>query len=340
MSQSGEEQEVFGTLPDGQPVYRVRITKGDMSANIITWGAVVQDLRMAGHDTPLVLGFEEFDHYPTHSPYFGAIPGRFANRIANGRFSIGSNEFQTDRNFLEKHTLHGGSQGTGKRNWQIAGQGTSHVILALHDPDGTMGFPGNCDHTCTYTLKDDGVLQVATSSVTDAPTIASLAHHSYFTLDDSGDCRDTVLTIHADNYLPVDEELIPTGEIAPVADTHFDFRSAKPIGRDLTGDLIYDHNFCISNERHGLRDVAHAWSPKSGVEMHVTSTEPGLQFYAGHKVDTPVLGLTGQPYGAYAGFCLEAQVWPDAPNHLEFPDSILRPEETLRQVTEYRFSRP
>ena len=202
-----------------------------------------------------------------------------------------------------------------------------------------MGFPGNCAVTCDYTLKDDGCLHIAYTMRSDAPTPANLAHHSYFNLDGGDDCRDHVLQIMADRYLTVDEELIPTGEILDVDGTMFDFRTAKPIGRDLVDGSIYDNNYCLSDSRRGLQDVANVYSASSGVQMTVATTEPGLQFYAGHKVATPVAGLTGRPYRAYSGLCLETQNWPDAPNQDNFPDSILRPGEDLRQVSEYRFSK-
>lgn len=339
MTRASDTREIFGTAAGGESVYRLRLTGGGLTANIMTWGATLQDLRLEGHDAPLVLGFDRFDHYPAYSPFFGATPGRFANRIANGQFTIDGVKHQTNRNFLDKHTLHGGAEGIGKRNWQIADLGTSHVILTITDPDGAMGFPGTCQHICTYTLKHDGTLQIVFTTRTDATTIASLAHHSYFSLDDGGDCRDTVLQIDANHYLPVNEELIPTGEIRPVDGSPFDFRNPKRIGTGLTGDLIYDHNFCLADARRGLRQVASAQSSRSGIELTVATTEPGLQFYAGHKVDTPVSGLTGQPYSSYAGFCLETQIWPDAPNHETFPNAVLRPGEESRQVTEYRFTK-
>ncbi len=330
-------KELFGKTDDGQDVHRVTLTGGGLTANIMTWGAALQDLRLEGHEPALVLGFDTFDAYPAHSPYFGAIPGRFSNRIGGATFEIDGNRYHTDKNFLEKHTLHGGVKGTGRRNWQIADLGTSHVTLTLTDPDGTMGFPGTCMMTCDYTLKADGVLHLALTTRSDAPTVAGLTHHSYFNLDGTADCRDHALQIFADHYLPVDEELIPTGVVADVTGTPFDFRTSKFIGSDIEDSLIYDHNFCTSRDRHGLREVAIASSQHSGVTMSVATSEPGLQFYAGHKVNTPVAGLMGKPYGAYAGFCMETQNWPDAPNHSNFPNAILRPDEELRQVTEYRF---
>ena len=338
MTITDANKDIFGQTDDGQSVYRVTLTGGGLSANILTWGAILQDLRLDGHESPLVLGFDNFADYPAHSPYFGATVGRFANRIGGGTFDIDGQTFSTDRN-NGNNTLHGGSAGIGKRHWKIADLGSSHVYLTLEDPEGTMGFPGNCTMTCDFTLKDDGCLHIAYSVRSDAPTPAGLAHHSYFNLDGSDDCRDHEVQIFAGRYLPVNEELIPSGETPDVAGTPFDFQTAKPIGRDLPGDLIYDHNFCLADGRRGLQNVAIARSAASGVEMTVATTESGLQFYTGHKISTPVPGLQGKPYGAYAGFCMETQNWPDAPNHADFPDAIVQPGEDLRQVSEYRFSK-
>lgn len=339
MTQSNAHREIFGQMEDGQSVYRVHLRGGGLQASILTYGACLQDLRLDGHDAPLVLGYDNLEAYLAHSPYFGATVGRFANRIGNAQFELNGKRYATDANGNGQHTLHGGAEGYGKRVWQIADLGTSHVYLTLTDPDGSMGFPANCEVTCSYTLKDDGCLHIAYSVRSDAPTPAGLAHHSYFILDDSGDCRDHDLQILADTYLPVDDGLIPTGAISPVEGTPFDFRTAKAIGSDLGEDMIYDHNFCLSDHRRGLQNVAVVHSARSGVTLTLATTEPGLQFYAGHKVSTPVPGLSGQPYGAYAGLCLETQNWPDAPNNPKFPSAIVNPDEELRQVSEYRFSK-
>ncbi|MGI9365676.1 MAG: aldose epimerase family protein [Rhizobiaceae bacterium] len=332
-------KEIIGQLDTGQSVYRLQLKGGGLTANILTWGAVLQDLRLDGHDAPLVLGFDEFEPYLEHSPYFGATVGRYANRIGNGRFKLDGVDHSTDINGAGKHTLHGGSAGYGRRQWEIADLGTSHVYLTLRDEAGTMGFPGNCDVTCSYTLKEEGTLHVAYTVRSDAPTPAGLAHHSYFTLDGSPDCRNHEMQILADHYLPVDEELIPTGEIASVEGTVFDFRQAKTIGDDFDENTILDHNFCLARSRRGLQDIANVYCPNSSVSLTVASSEPGLQVYAGHKVNTPVAGLAGETYGAFAGFCMETQNWPDAPNQPDFPDSIVRPDQELRQITEYRFSK-
>ena len=332
-------RETFGTTNDGQTVERVSIANGGLTANILTWGTILQDLRLEGHRDPLVLGFNELASYFDHPHYFGATVGRFANRIANGAFQIDGVSYQLDRNENGQQTLHGGSLGVSNRNWNIEELSPSSVQLSLASDHGEMGFPGNTRHICTYSILDDATLRVELTTTTDAPTIASLAHHSYFTLDDANDCRNTILTLEADYYLPVNEHLIPTGEIAPVEGTAFDFRVPKPIGQDVRTDLNYDHNFCLSTERTPLRRVAHANCPSTGLSLEVSSTEPGLQLYCAHGLSVPANGLNGRPYGPFAGFAMEAQCWPDAPNQSQFPNAVLRPNETLTQITEYRFEK-
>ena len=303
-------------------------------------GAIIQDLRLAGHDAPLVLGFEHFEDYPAHSPYMGAIAGRYANRIAGGRFTIDGQHYQGDTNFLGKHLLHGGSRGFGKLTWDVALHGADFVTLTLHSPNGDMGFPGAIDVTCTYRLKIPGTLSIELTATTDEPTLCNLAHHSYFNLEDGGssDVLDHRLMLAAAAYLPVDDELIPTGVVQPVEGTAFDFRQARPIRHRTNGEqTLYDHNFCLAAHRGGLKQAVWAQGQSSGVEMEVWTTEPGVQFYAGHKVALEQEGLGGRRYKACAGFCLEPQVWPDSPNRPYFPQAVLWPGEIYRQTTEYRF---
>ncbi len=336
------KHEIFGKTNDGETVERVSISGGGLSASVINWGAVVQDLRLEGHDAPLVLGFDRFEDYPAHSPYFGATAGRYANRIRAGRFSIDGKAYQVDTNFLGKHLLHGGANGIGKRVWTIADGSENSVLLTLHDPDGAMGFPGNLDISCRYSLETDGRLVVDLRATTDAPTLCNLAHHSYFNLDDggAGDCLDHRVSIAADAYLPVDNELIPTGDVLDVTGTDFDFRDSRPIRLTRNGDIVaYDHNFCLSASRRELALAARVEGSRSNVAMEVWTTEPGLQFYSGQNVARKVSGLGGRDYGPFAGFAMEPQIWPDAPNHCHFPQAVLRPGETYRQTTEYRFSK-
>lgn len=334
------EVEDFGSTADGEAVRRIVISGGGLTAKILNWGAVLQDLRLSGHDAPLVLGFERFADYPAHSPYCGAIAGRCANRIRDGHFTIDGQRFEADRNFLGKHTLHGGSGGTGKRVWRIEASGDDFVTLGLSDSAGTMGFPSNLEIVCTYRLKLPGTLSVELSATCDEPTLCNLAHHSYFNLDDGGttDILDHRLMIAASAYLPVDEEMIPTGVVEPVEGTEFDFLLPRPVRSDSeAAQLTYDHNFCLAAARGPLRQAAWVQGAHSGVEMEVWTTEPGIQFYAGHKVAPKVDGLGGRRYQPYAGFCLEPQVWPDSPNRPYFPQALLYPGDRYRQFTEYRF---
>lgn len=331
----------FGRTQTGEAVSRISIGGGGLTANVITWGAAVQDLRLEGHASSLVLGFDSFEPYPAHSPYFGVIAGRFANRIRDGRFSIGGTVYQAEKNFLGKHVLHGGTGGVGTRNWSLRDHGADHVTLACTAEDGDMGFPGNLAITCTYRLLETGRLVVELRAQTDKPTLCNLAHHSYFNLDNGG--RSDILAhriqIFADAYLPVDDELIPTGHVVPVDGTDYDFRSLRSIGGANRQPSAYDHNFCIAPARGPMRKAAFLQGASSGVEMEVWTSEPGVQFYDGVNVGRQVPGLEGVVYGPHAGLCLEPQVWPDAPNRSYFPQAQLNPGETYFQETEYRFRR-
>jgi len=331
--------KVFGTTSDGQSVRRFDIAGGGLSARIINWGAVVQDLRLAGHDAPLILGFERFANYPLSSPYFGAIVGRCANRIRDGRFTLEGRRYQIDP-AGPAHGLHGGSNGFGHRVWDVLVHGPDFVTLGLHDPDGEMGFPGALDVHCTYRLKIPGTLSIELTATCEEPTLCNLAHHSYFNLDDggAGDILDHRLMVNAAAYLPTDSEMIPTGVVRPVDGTPFDFRHARPVRMELEGEQLgYDNNFCLAAARGPLRQAAWVQGATSGVEMEAWTTEPGVQLYIGQHVSTEARGLGGRRYGPYAGLCLEPQVWPDSPNRPYFPQATLWPGQMYRQITEYRF---
>jgi len=332
--------EIFGHLDDGEAVERITIAGGGLTARVLTWGAVIQDLRLDGHGAPLVLGFETLSAYLAHSPYFGATPGRCANRIDAGRFVLDGTEYQLECNERGVTHLHGGSDGIGGRNWRIADRGTDFVTLTIVDPAGRAGYPGNCTITCTYRLSGEGVLSAVYEATTDAPTPVNLCQHSYFILDDEADALGHEIRLAAEYYLPVDADLIPTGEVRPVAGTPFDLTHWTPLRRQVeAGGIAFDHNFCLSPARAAKRPVAEVRSTRSGIVLGVRTTEPGVQLYTGSKVNPPVPGLEGRRYGAFAGFCLETQIWPDAVNHAHFPDAILRPGETLRQETDYVFGR-
>jgi aldose 1-epimerase len=332
--------DIFGIGADEETVTRVFLGGGGLTAQVLTWGAVIQDLRLDGHDAPLVLGFETMPDYLAYSPYFGATPGRNANRVADGRFSIDGREYQLERNENGVTHLHGGSDGIGSRNWTIVEHTDDRVVLSILDPDGRAGYPGNCTITATYRLKPGGVLSVLYETVTDKPTIANVCQHSYFILDGNETAAAHDLQIAADAYLPTDDRQIPEGGPRDVTGTPFDFRKMKPMLQEENGrQVLFDHNFCLSDERVAMREVAHARSRESGVHLSVRTTEPGVQFYAACKLDVPVPGLEGRRYGPFSGFCLETQIWPDAINQKGFPKAILRPGEVLRQETEYMFSK-
>jgi aldose 1-epimerase len=334
------ERDDFGFGRNGEKVERVTIKGGGLTAHVLTWGAIIQDLRLAGHQPPLVLGFQKMSQYLSCSPYFGATPGRCANRIADGRFTLDGQTYQLERNENGMTHLHGGSDGTARSNWTIEDMAADRVTLSILDRDGRSGYPGNCRIRCTYHLKPGSVLGIVYEAVTDKPTLANLCHHSYFNLDGGETALDHELMIAADHYLPTDDRQIPTGEKRPVAGTIYDFRSTKPMRVMAGGEPVrFDHNFCLSDNRVRKRLVAEARSRQSGVSLKVATTEPGVQFYAGYKLKIDVDGLEGRPYPPHAGFCLETQVWPDSIHHGSCPSAILRPGETLRQETDYIFSR-
>lgn len=329
-------REPFGRLPDGSVVERVTLRGGGLTARVMTWGAVVQDLRMQGHEPPLVLGFDRFEDYPAHSRYFGAIAGRCANRIADARFELDGQEFRLDPNFLGKHHLHGGSLGTGKRLWRIADLGESHVTLAIELADGEMGYPGAMRVQATYALPGEGVLDIRIRAECDRPTLCNFAPHSYFNLSGEPDILNHSLRVGADHYLPVDAELIPTGQVAPVQGTDFDLRAGARLG-DVCARQRLDHNFCLSDRRVALREVAELTA--GALRMRIRTTEPGLQVFDAAPFDLPVPGLGGRRIGPHAGLAIEPQVWPDAIHHPDWPQPILRPGETCEQHSQFVFER-
>ena len=331
----------FGLLPDGSEIQEVVISGGGLTVKVITFGAVIRDVRLAGIGHPLVLGFERLEDYLQHSPHFGAVAGRFANRIAGGRFEIDGRTWQVSLNENGRTHLHGGATGFGHRPWRLVDHDGHSVTLALTSADGDEGYPGQVHATCRYVVDSSGVLRYEAEAVTDAPTIVNLAQHSYFNLDDSVDILDHLVTIFADSYTPTDDDKIPTGEIRPVAGTPYDFGAPRPIRHAVGGErFAYDANFVVAREKSAvLRPHARLRSPTTGVTLDIASTEPGVQFYDGCMMNVPVPGLGGRSYGLCSGCCFEPQLFPDSPNHPTFPDAVLRPGETYRQTTLYAFSR-
>ena len=332
-------QRPFGWLANRTEITEVTIAAGGLHAKVLTWGAVVRDLRLDGVDHPLVLGLGCIEDYVARSPHFGATAGRFANRIAGGRFELDGRTIQLETNENGRTHLHGGSEyGFGKRPWTLLEATDSIVLLELVSRDGEAGYPGTLTARCRYEIKPPGTLHIELTAKTDAATIVNLAHHGYFNLSGQPDILDHRLMIVADSYTPVDADLIPTGEIRPVDGTPHDFRDLRPIRLEEDGQRIrYDHNFVLAAARPQPALAVRAETADGKIAMTMLTTEPGVQFYDGAKVNCPAPGFDGRRYGASAGFCLEAQRFPDAPNHPNFPSAVLRPGETYRQVTEYRF---
>ena len=330
--------EPFGTLPDGTEVKRVAIAAGDLSAHFISYGAVLQDLRLAGHAAPLVLGFDTLADYLAHSKHFGATAGPCANRTARGHVAFGDKTVTLDLNEGRNH-IHGGRKGTGKLNWEVGDTAPDRVTFSLTLPDGHMGYPGPMRLYAHFRIVPPATLEVVYEADCDAPTLVNLAHHSYFNLSGEADILAHELTIPAETYLPVDEEKIPLGDPAPVEGTEFDFRAPRTFGATHGAASRLDHNFCLAETRGAMHPAARVFAPASGVTLEVTTTEPGIQAYDGYQLKVPVPGLDGFTMGPHAGFALEAQIWPDSANHPTYAQARLSPGERLRQTTHYAFSK-
>lgn len=327
-------RSVFGERPDGATVERVTLAAHGLRLAVLTLGAIIQDLAVETPDGArrVVLGFDTLDPYLGKARYFGCVAGRSANRIRAGELTLDGVIHQLELNEKGKTHLHGGANGFPAKIWRIASETVDSVTLALHSPDGEGGYPGAVDVTCAYSLAPDRRLIIALEATADRTTVVNLATHSYFNLDGGADILDHRLRIAADHYTPVDADLIPTGEIAPVAGTPFDFREPRKVGPGG-----YDHNFCLAREPAAdPRLAARLDGPASRLALEVWTTEPGLQFYDGGHIDLPATPNGASTGGAHAGLCLEPQRYPDAPHHPNFPSSTLRPDETYRQVTEYR----
>jgi len=345
----GIASELFGRLPDGSPVtvHTLRNSAG-AEVRIITYGGVIVSLKVPDRDGKLgdvVLGFDKWDDYAKNSPYFGAIIGRYGNRIAGGKFSIDGKAFEIVH--AGAHALHGGSQGFDKVIWTVdpaIDSGTTLVLKHL-SKDGDQGFPGNLTVETKYTLGEDNSLTIDFTATTDATTICNLTHHSYFNLAGRGDILGHRLALNADRFTPIDSESIPTGELRAVVGTPFDFTQPAAIGARINADdeqlrfaRGYDHNWVLNRPASaGLIRAATVSDPESGRVLEVWTTAPGIQFYTGNYLNG-MNGKDGRKYQPRQGFCLEPQDFPDAPNHASFPSPILRPGETYRHTIVYRFS--
>ena len=341
----------FGTMPDGTPVEIFTLTnQRGMVVRIITYGAIIQSIRVPdknGRVADVVIGHDTLEGYRTASRFFGAVVGRYGNRIAKGKFTLDGHEYMLTVNNGPNH-LHGGTVGFDKVVWTpmtFVGTGTS-VSLSRASPDGEEGYPGTLQVTVTYSLSDMNELTVRYIARTDKPTPINLTQHSYFNLagHDAGDIGGHILLLNADRYTPVDATQIPTGAIASVAGTPFDFRTPAAIGlrMDADDDQLrigggYDHNFVLNDGRGQPGLAARVVEPTSGRTLEVSTTEPGIQFYSGNKLDGSITGKGGAVYSRRSGFCLETQHFPDSPNHPEFPSTILRPGNLFESVTVFRF---
>ncbi|WP_329090696.1 aldose epimerase family protein [Streptosporangium sp. NBC_01469] len=315
----------FGTTPSGERVERHVLSNGPMRAAILSYGAILQSLEVSGVD--VVLGYDNLGDYLTRSRYFGAVVGRYGNRIAGGRFTLDGRDHELPVN-NGPNSLHGGTHGFDTRVWRITAASDTAVTLEHVSPDGEQGYPGTLTVSVTYTLTGDAI-RIDYHAVTDAPTVLNLTNHSYFNLAGGGDVLKHVVRIDADHYLPVDATQIPTGELAPVAGTPFDFTSPYEIGERIADPLLgggYDHCYV-------LRGGMEVREPAGGLTMEVTTTEPGVQFYTGNFLDG-----VATAYGKHAGLCLETQHFPDSPNRPHFPSVVLRPGERFDSTTTYRFT--
>ena len=347
----------FGRTPDGQEVelYTLENRHG-LRADISTYGGILVRLLTPdrqGRLADVVLGYNRLEDYIKDSPYFGAIIGRYGNRIAHGKFTLDGRTHELAKNNQPGGIpcqLHGGKRGFDKVVWKAApfmapdGPG---LKLSYLSKNGEEGYPGNLAVEVTYVLTEDDALRIEYHATTDQATPVNLTNHSYFNLrgEGSGDILDHQLRIYADRYTPVNAGLIPTGELAPVAGTPFDFIQPHAIGErvgasheQLTFGLGYDHNWVLRNQDGKLALAATVFEPTSGRQMEVWTVEPGLQFYCGNFLNGKNTGKSGKPYPYRSGFCLETQHFPDSPNQPQFPNTILKPGETYRSTTVYRFS--
>ncbi len=343
------DRAVVGTLPDGATVERFTLrNENGVEVELATLGAAIHAIRTpdrAGQVADIVLGFDTLDGWMNNAPFFGVVVGRYANRIANGRFTLDGQEYTLATNDGPNH-LHGGNRGFDKVNW-------SAEVLTSDDPavrftyvsaDGEEGYPGTLTVSVTYTLDDDNELRLDYEATTDAPTVVNLSNHSYFNLAGTGTVLDHEIRIAADRYTPVDATLIPTGELAPVEDTPFDFRTATAIGARIEADHEqigiaggYDHNFVLEGQAGTMHEAARVEDPVSGRTLEVETTQPGVQFYTGNFLDGSIVGKAGVAYARNAGFCLETQHFPDSPNQSGFPSTVLAPGQTLHETTVFRF---
>ena len=356
MSQGTLQKRAFGTTTGGKAVDEYTLTNvHGVEVKIITYGGILTSVRVpdrAGKMANIALGFNTLAEYEAKSPYFGCITGRYANRIGKSRFTLDGVTYTLAAN-NGPNSLHGGLKGFDKQVWaatEIATDEGVGVALAYTSPDGEEGYPGTLAATVTYLLTAEDALRIDYAATTDKATVLTLTNHSYFNLagEGSGTIYDHILTLNADHYTPTDEVAIPTGEIAPVEGTVFDFRQPKAIGpgeRSNNPQIVwahgYDHNWVLNRPSAAdtsLLPAARVYEPRYGRVMEVWTTEPGIQFYAGNFMDATLVGSGGHLYRQSDGFALETQHYPDSPNQPNFPSVVLRPGEAYESTTIYKFA--
>lgn len=341
--------ETFGRTADGETVTRFTLTRGSLRVQVLDYGGIVTAIETPdreGRAANVVLGLDTVAGYETESPHFGGLIGRFANRIARGRFAIDGQAYALPIN-EPPNAMHGGPEGFDKRMWRVEAADGNRLTLARRSPDGEAGFPGNLDVAVTYSLPEDGTLRIDYRAHTDRPTVLNLTNHGYFNLsgEGAGDVMGHVVAIAADAVLETDATQVPTGALRPVAGTPFDFRVGLPLGRRIReGDpqlLVakgYDHCFVLRDADGRLRPAASCIEPISGRRLDVATTLPGLQLYTGNNLDGTLVGPSGRIYRSGDAVCFETQGFPDAPNHPSFPSAVLRPGARFASATTYRFS--
>jgi len=317
----------FGTTADGRTVHALHLAAGDLAATILTLGACLQDLRLAGVPHPLTLGSDRVVDYQGPMRHHGTLVAPVVNRLSGAQAPINGRVHRFEANQDGRHTLHAGSAGTHLLLWDVTDHGPDHVTLAITLPDGAGGFPGNRRITARFDVTARATLRMTVTATTDAPTLMNVANHSYWNLDGTDRWDGHTLQIRADRYLPTTPDFTPTGQILPVAGTPMDFPTPRAI---TPGAPPLDTNFCLSDTRGPLRDAL-TLTGRSGVTMTVATTDPGIQVYDGRNAIR-----SGR--GPYEGLAIEAQFWPDAPNHAAFPGIELHPGDAWEQVTEWRFA--
>lgn len=339
--------EIFGQMPDGTQIDLFTLTNPNgIRARIMTYGATLVSLETPDRDgnlTDIMLGFDTLEGYLTDHPYFGVIVGRYANRIGKGKFTLDGVEYTLATNNGENH-LHGGIKGFDKVVWKLeeikAGGDEAFVTLSYVSKDGEEGYPGNLSCRVTYTLTKDDELKISYEAETDKTTIINLTNHAYWNLagQGTGDILGHELMLNADKYTPVDEGLIPTGEIKAVKDTPMDFTEPMTIGSridQVTGG--YDHNYVLNSGGGSMALAARVYEPTTGRVLEIQTLQPGIQFYSGNFLDGSITGKSAKVYNKHYGFCLETQHYPDSPNKLDFPSVVLKPGQKYSTETIHKF---